>query len=185
MSILEVEGIDTYYGKSHILHGVSLRVEPGQLVALLGRNGAGKTTTLRSIMGLTPPRRGVIRFKGVEINRRKPFRVARAGLGFVPEDRGIFPEQTVHDNLTIAAKPSASQQASAQTSATPEKSRISSWRMVRRSGIGSFAQSSFLAASTASASSISTVLLGGIAPADSRCCGIPRMAAWVMAPSPP
>ncbi|BEQ14737.1 ABC transporter ATP-binding protein [Desulfoferula mesophila] len=107
MLILEVDRINTYYGKSHILQDVSLKVEQGQIVALLGRNGAGKTTTLRSIMGLTPPRSGAVRFKGQDIQRCKPFEVARKGLGFVPEDRGIFPDISVLDNLTVAAKQSA------------------------------------------------------------------------------
>lgn len=104
MALLEVDGIDTFYGKSHVLHGVSLKVEDGQVVALLGKNGVGKTTTLRSIMGLTPPRRGAIRFKGDAIQGTKPFEVARAGIGFVPEDRAIFPDISVLDNLEIAAK---------------------------------------------------------------------------------
>jgi len=105
--ILEVANIDTYYGKSHILQDVSLKVNQGQIVALLGRNGAGKTTTMRSIMGLTPAKRGAIRFKGEEIQKRKPFEIAHKGIGFVPEDRGIFPDISVLDNLTIAAKNSA------------------------------------------------------------------------------
>jgi len=104
LALLEVQAIDTYYGKSHVLHGVSLTVDEGQIVALLGKNGVGKTTTLRSIMGLTPPRSGIIRFKGEEIQGRKPFEIARTGVGFVPEDRAIFPDITVLDNLEIAAK---------------------------------------------------------------------------------
>lgn len=105
--ILDVDKIDTYYGKSHILQNVSLKVKKGQIVALLGRNGAGKSTTMRSIMGLTPPRRGTIRFNGKEVQGKKPFEVAKKGIGFVPEDRGIFPDISVLDNLTIAAKASA------------------------------------------------------------------------------
>lgn len=104
MALLEVEEIETYYGKSHVLHGISFKVEEGQVVALLGKNGVGKTTTLRSIMGLTPPKRGTIRFKGDAIEGKKPFQVAKAGIGFVPEDRAIFPDITVLDNLEIAAK---------------------------------------------------------------------------------
>lgn len=107
MAILEVQDIDTFYGKSHILHGVSLTMEKGQIVALLGRNGAGKTTTLRSIMGLTPPGKGRINFRGRPVSGRKPFEIARLGIGFVPETRGIFPEITVRDNLEIAVKDSA------------------------------------------------------------------------------
>lgn len=104
MALLEVEGIETFYGKSHVLHGVSLTVEEGQIVALLGKNGVGKTTTLRSIMGLTPPKNGKINWKGNAIQGKKPFEVARLGIGFVPEDRAIFPDITVRDNLEIAAK---------------------------------------------------------------------------------
>ena len=89
MALLEVEKIETYYGKSHVLHGISLKIEEGQVVALLGKNGVGKTTTLRSIMGLTPPKRGTIRFKGNAIEGKKPFNVARVGIGFVPE-AGLF-----------------------------------------------------------------------------------------------
>ena len=83
---------------------MSLRVEEGQIVALLGKNGVGKTTTLRSIMGLTPPRKGEIKWKGKAIQGKKPFEVARLGIGFVPEDRAIFPDITVRDNLEVAAK---------------------------------------------------------------------------------
>jgi branched-chain amino acid transport system ATP-binding protein len=104
LTILEVEKIDTFYGKSHILHSISLTMESGQIVALLGRNGAGKTTTLRSIMGLTPPKKGTIKFKGKPITGKKPFEIARLGIGFVPEDRAIFPNITAHDNLEIAVK---------------------------------------------------------------------------------
>ena len=104
MALLEVEGIETFYGKSHVLHGLSLTVEEGQVVALLGKNGVGKTTTLRSIMGLTPPKTGRIKWKGNSIQGKKPFEIARLGIGFVPEDRAIFPDITVRDNLEIAAK---------------------------------------------------------------------------------
>lgn len=104
MALLEIEGIETFYGKSHVLHGVTLAVEKGHVVALLGKNGVGKTTTLRSIMGLTPPRAGKIKWKGQNIEGKKPFEVARLGIGFVPEDRAIFPDITVRDNLEVAAK---------------------------------------------------------------------------------
>lgn len=102
--MLEVEGIHTFYGLSHILFGVSLRVEPGEVVCLLGRNGAGKTTTMKSIMGLTPPKRGQIRFKGEEITGRAPYLLARKGLSYVPDDRRIFADLTVGENLAIAAR---------------------------------------------------------------------------------
>ena len=102
--MLEVSEIHTFYGMSHILFGVSLGVTHGEIVCLLGRNGAGKTTTLRSIMGLTPPRQGSIKFKGGEIAGKEPYILARQGIGYVPGDRRIFADLTVGDNLKIAAK---------------------------------------------------------------------------------
>jgi branched-chain amino acid transport system ATP-binding protein len=102
MALLELSRVDTYYGESHILFDLSLHVSAGEIVCLLGRNGAGKTTTVRSIMGLTPPRSGSIKLGGQEIAGMAPFRVARLGLGFVPEDRRIFPNLTVHENLEVA-----------------------------------------------------------------------------------
>lgn len=102
--MLEIEGIHTYYGLSHILFGVSLKVEPGEIVCLLGRNGAGKTTTMKSIMGLTPPKQGSIRFKGEEITGKQPYLLARKGIGYVPDDRRIFADLTVRENLEIAAR---------------------------------------------------------------------------------
>jgi branched-chain amino acid transport system ATP-binding protein len=104
--MLEVEGIHTFYGLSHILFGVSLRVEPGEIVCLLGRNGAGKTTTMKSIMGLTPPRQGSIQFKGEAITGQEPYLLARKGIGYVPDDRRIFADLTVGENLEIAARSS-------------------------------------------------------------------------------
>lgn len=102
--MLEVKDIDTYYGMSHILFGVSLTVAPGEVVCLLGRNGAGKTTTLRSIMGLTPPRQGSIKFKGEEIAGKKPYMLVRRGMAYVPGDRRIFADLTVGENLEIAKR---------------------------------------------------------------------------------
>jgi branched-chain amino acid transport system ATP-binding protein len=101
MNALEVEGLHTFYGKSHILHEVALCVAEGKITTLLGRNGAGKTTTLRSIMGLTPPRRGKVMILGRETTRWPPFRIAALGVGFVPEGRRIFPNLTVEDNLRV------------------------------------------------------------------------------------
>ena len=98
---LEVEGVDVFYGKSHILRGVSLDVREGEIVALLGRNGAGKTTTLRSIMGLTPPRRGAVRVFGKTTTRWLPYRVAALGVGYVPEGRRIFSPLSVEENLKV------------------------------------------------------------------------------------
>ena len=102
--VIEVENIDVFYGTSQILFGVSLTVNEGQTVALLGRNGAGKSTTLKAIAGLVAPRVGRVKVLGVEMQNRRPHTVARAGVGFVPEDRQIFPEHTVEDNLMLGAK---------------------------------------------------------------------------------
>ncbi len=102
--MLEVEGIHTYYGLSHILFDVSIRVPAGEIVCLLGRNGAGKSTTMKSIMGLTPPRKGSIRFKGKEIVGKKPFQIARLGIGYVPDDRRVFADLTVGENLEISER---------------------------------------------------------------------------------
>ena len=102
--ILEAEGIDVYYGNSQILFGVSVSVSEGQTMALLGRNGAGKSTTLKAIAGIAPPARGTVRVLGKAMQGKKPHVIARAGLGFVPEDRQVFPEHSVEDNLIIAAK---------------------------------------------------------------------------------
>lgn len=102
--MLEVEKIHTYYGLSHILFGVSLSVPAGQIVCLLGRNGAGKSTTMRSIMGMTPPRRGTIKFKGEVIIGKKPYQLARKGIGYVPDDRRVFADLTVGDNLEISER---------------------------------------------------------------------------------
>jgi branched-chain amino acid transport system ATP-binding protein len=98
---IEADGLHTYYGKSHILHGVSLEAAAGEVTALLGRNGAGKTTTLRSLMGLTPPREGRVRIFGVETTRWPPFRIAALGVGYVPEGRRIFPNLSVAENLRV------------------------------------------------------------------------------------
>ena len=105
--ILEVDRINTYYGTSHVLFDVSLQVREGEAVALMGRNGAGKTTTLRSIMGLTAPRSGGVRFKGDEVARLRPFRIARRGMALVPAGRRIFASLSVRENLEIARKKGA------------------------------------------------------------------------------
>jgi branched-chain amino acid transport system ATP-binding protein len=99
--VLQAEGLNTYYGKSHILHGVSLEVHEGELVTLLGRNGAGKSTTLRSIMGLTPARDGAVRIFGQATTDWPPYRIAALGVGYVPEGRRIFPNLTVEENLKV------------------------------------------------------------------------------------
>ena len=103
--MLELRDVNTYYGKSHVLFDISFRMDQGEMVGLLGRNGVGKTTTLRTIMGLTPSASGSIRYKGAEIDSKKPHQIALAGIGFVPEERWIFPNLTVHQNLIMGIKP--------------------------------------------------------------------------------
>jgi len=102
--VLEVDGLHTYYGESHVLHGVSLRVVPGEAVALLGRNGAGKTTAIRSIVGFTPPRAGRVLFEGQAIERWPAYRIARRGLALVPQGRRIFAPLSVRENLLLGAR---------------------------------------------------------------------------------
>jgi branched-chain amino acid transport system ATP-binding protein len=102
--ILEAEQIHTYYGTSHILFGISFELREGESICLLGRNGAGKTTTLRSIIGLTPPRSGKIRFRGKDLVGKPPYRIAQLGIGFVPDDRRIFPDLTVRQNILVARR---------------------------------------------------------------------------------
>jgi branched-chain amino acid transport system ATP-binding protein len=104
MALLEVDHLHTFYGDSHILVDLSLEVAEGEVVCLLGRNGAGKSTTLKSIIGLAPPRAGRILLRGQDLAGQPPFRVARRGIGYVPEDRRVFPNLTVHENLEVARK---------------------------------------------------------------------------------
>ena len=106
-ALLSVEGIDVFYGASQILFGVSFDLYQGQSLALLGRNGAGKSTTMKAIIGLAPSAKGRIALRGATISGRSADRVARAGIGYVPEDRQVFPEHSVEDNLLIGAKPGA------------------------------------------------------------------------------
>jgi branched-chain amino acid transport system ATP-binding protein len=103
--LIRVDGIHTFLGKSHILHGVSLEMESGEIISLLGRNGVGKSTTLKSIVGLTSPQKGSIQFKGEEIAGLRPHKISRLGIGYVPEERRIFPHLTVRQNLLIGVKP--------------------------------------------------------------------------------
>ncbi len=105
--MLEVDGVHTYYGDSHVLHGVSLRVGAGEAVAILGRNGVGKTTLIRTIVGFTPPRAGAVRLDGRAIHRWPPHRIVRAGLGLVPQGRRIFAPLSVTENLLLGARAGA------------------------------------------------------------------------------
>jgi len=103
--LLKAEEVHTFYGKSHILQGVSLEVERGEVVALLGRNGVGKSTTLKSILGLVSAQKGSIQFKGEDLVGLRPYKVCRLGIGYVPEERRIFPDLTVRQNLMMGIKP--------------------------------------------------------------------------------
>ncbi|UHQ96283.1 ABC transporter ATP-binding protein [Natrinema halophilum] len=105
MTNLDIDNINTYYGESHVLQDLSLSVNEGEIVAILGRNGAGKTTTLKSVMGLTPPRTGEIHFNGKEITGLQPHEMAQMGIGFVPEDRDVFQDLSVESNITIISDP--------------------------------------------------------------------------------
>jgi branched-chain amino acid transport system ATP-binding protein len=107
--LLEVENINTYYWETHVLWDVSLKVPQGSVVAMLGRNGMGKTTIIRSIMGLTPPRDGVIRFKNEAVNGLEPYQIARKGIALVPQGRCVFPSLSVKENLMIGARDTKSQ----------------------------------------------------------------------------
>jgi len=102
--MLELVDVHTYYGESHVLHGISLKVEEGSVVALLGRNGMGKTTAIRSIIGFSPPRDGEVRFKEKAITHLKSFQIAQMGIGLIPQGRDLFPSLSVKENLTMAAR---------------------------------------------------------------------------------
>jgi branched-chain amino acid transport system ATP-binding protein len=102
-TLLEIDGIETCYGQSQVLYGLSLSVKSGEMIALMGRNGMGKTTTIRSIMGLTPARAGAIRFAGEDVRKLPSYRIAQLGIGLVPEGRQIFPNLTVRENLVAAS----------------------------------------------------------------------------------
>ena len=108
MTLLELDGVHTYYGESHILQGVDLTVEKGEVVALLGRNGVGKTTTFRSILQLTPPREGSIRFRDEELVGKDTYEVADAGIGWIPEDRRMFSRLSVEENIRASVPNNAS-----------------------------------------------------------------------------
>jgi branched-chain amino acid transport system ATP-binding protein len=103
--LLEVSGLNAYYGKSHILHGVSFNVARGEVISLLGRNGSGRSTTLKAIMGLVPPAAGFIRLQGLDLAGRRPYLVCRSGIGYVPEEREIFTNLTVDENLRLGVQP--------------------------------------------------------------------------------
>lgn len=103
--MLHIRSLDAYYGHSHILHGIDFEIAPGQAVGLLGRNGMGKTTLIRSIMGLVPGARGQKQWRGKDVSRHAPERMARLGIGYVPEGRGIFPNLSVRENLEMSARP--------------------------------------------------------------------------------
>mgnify|MGYP006286158129 FL=1 len=116
MSMLEIEDVHTYYGESHILEGVSLEIEEGEVVALLGRNGVGKTTTMRTILQLTPPREGSVRFKGEELVGKRTNEVADLGVGWIPEDRRMFSNLSVEENIRAAVPAEADMQTAFEVS---------------------------------------------------------------------
>jgi branched-chain amino acid transport system ATP-binding protein len=103
--MLQVKDLHSYYGRAHILHGISFDMNKGEIVAMVGRNGAGKSTTMKSIMGLVPPARGSVRFLGQEIAGQEPYEIARQGLGYVPEERRIFSDLKVMENLEVGLRP--------------------------------------------------------------------------------
>jgi len=105
--LVEAEELHAFYGSSHVLHGVSFRVQRGESVGLMGRNGMGKTTLLRTILGLVRPRIGCVRLRGRDVTAEAPHRIARSGVAYVPEGRGIFPNLSVRENLLMAARPGA------------------------------------------------------------------------------
>lgn len=102
--MLQINSINTFYGNTHVLHDLSMTIEKGSVVSLLGRNGMGKTTLMKSIVGINPPRSGEIIFNGQKINGMESYRIARAGIAYVPQGRGIFPSLSVKENLTVAAR---------------------------------------------------------------------------------
>jgi branched-chain amino acid transport system ATP-binding protein len=104
-AMLEITGLDAYYGRAHILQGVSFSMQRGEVLALMGRNGAGKSTTMKAVMGLVPPAGGSVRFEGQRVDGHEPFEIARMGIGYVPEDRRVFSELTVMENLSVAQRP--------------------------------------------------------------------------------
>ncbi|MDP3410442.1 ABC transporter ATP-binding protein [Bosea sp. (in: a-proteobacteria)] len=104
-TMLEITGLDAYYGRAHILQGVSFSMQRGEVLALMGRNGAGKSTTMKAVMGLVPPAGGSVSFEGQRVDGREPFEIARMGIGYVPEDRRVFSELTVMENLSVAQRP--------------------------------------------------------------------------------
>jgi branched-chain amino acid transport system ATP-binding protein len=119
--LLDVRDLHSYYGKSHILQGVSLSLERGETVCLLGRNGVGKTTTLKSIMGMVPPARGQVLLEGKDLAGLLPYQIARMGVGIVPEERRILPSLTVHENLLIGMKPPANRNTATQEIWDPDR----------------------------------------------------------------
>ena len=129
---LKAKGLNTFYGKSHILHDVSLEVCEGEIVALLGRNGAGKTTTLRSLVGLTPARQGVVRIFGNTTTDWPPYSVAALGVGYVPEGRRIFPNLSVEENLWVPLERAAHGPSSAFTNS------FRAWRSAKQIRAGNF-----------------------------------------------
>ncbi|MBW2706116.1 MAG: ATP-binding cassette domain-containing protein, partial [Deltaproteobacteria bacterium] len=118
---LDVKGLNTYYGESHVLQDMSVAVNNGEIVALLGRNGMGKSTTLKSIMGLVKPKSGTILFQGTDITSFPPYKTAKIGIGYVPEERRIFPNLSVLDNLRMGIKHGAAAKTAGQNKWTIDR----------------------------------------------------------------
>ena len=119
--LLEVKGLNTFYGESHVLQNMSVAVNQGEIVALLGRNGMGKSTTMKSIMGLAKPKSGTVIFQGKDITKFPPYKTARAGIGYVPEERRIFPNLSVLDNLKMGIKHGAAAKSGGENKWTIER----------------------------------------------------------------
>lgn len=106
--LIEAQGLHTYYGDSHILHGIDITIHKSETVSLIGRNGMGKTTLLKTLIGVTPPRQGVVKVHGRDVKKMKVHKIIHQGIAFVPDDRGVFPNLSVHENLIMAARPGPS-----------------------------------------------------------------------------
>jgi branched-chain amino acid transport system ATP-binding protein len=119
--LLDVKGLNTYYGESHVLQNMSVAVDKGEIVALLGRNGMGKSTTMKSVMGLVKPKSGTVLFQGTDITNFPPYKTAKAGIGYVPEERRIFPNLSVLDNLRMGIKHGAAAKISSQNKWTLDR----------------------------------------------------------------
>ncbi len=134
MAMLDITGLDAYYGRAHILQGVAFSMNRGEVLALMGRNGAGKSTTMKAVMGLVPPAGGGVSFEGKPVQGREPFEIARLGIGYVPEDRRVFSELTVMENLSVAQRPPRPTRRTGRRSGSSRSSPISGACATGRAG---------------------------------------------------